>query len=77
MTAHALFTSLAACGIVLSVTPDGRGIALPAGLATPDQRAAIVQNKAALIEFLHSIDQAQKPQPAPAITLPPPAPPPC
>ena len=74
MHPQAILDDLAACGIAPRLTPDGCGIALPAGQLNPAQRTAITANKAALIEFLQAIDQVQKPQPAPAITLPPPAP---
>lgn len=57
MHPQAIFDDLAACGIAPRLTPDGRGIALPAGQLSPAQRAAITANKAALIVFLQAIDQ--------------------
>ena len=69
MTPQAIFASLSACGISLCITPDGHGIAIPAGLVSPAQRAAIVANKPALIAFLRTspaIDQLPKPAPVPA-----------
>ena len=66
MHPQAILDDLLACGIVPSVTPDGRGIALPAGQLTPAQRTAITANKAALIEFLlasEAIDQVPAPEP--------------
>ena len=66
MHPQAILDDLAACGIAPRLTPDGCGIALPAGQLNPAQRTAITANKAALIAFLQAIDQVQKPQPAPA-----------
>ena len=66
MPAQAIFDDLVACGIAPRLTPDGRGIALPAGQLNPAQRTAITANKAALIEFLQAIDQLPKAPPAPA-----------
>ena len=57
MHPQAILDDLAACGIAPRLTPDGRGIALPAGQLNPAQRAAITANKAALIVFLQAIDQ--------------------
>ena len=58
MHPQAILDDLAACGIAPRLTPDGRGIALPAGQLNPAQRTAITANKAALIAFLQAIDQA-------------------
>ncbi len=66
MHPQAILDDLAACGIAPRLTPDGRGIALPAGQLNPAQRTAITANKAALIEFLQAIDQLPKAPPAPA-----------
>ena len=82
MHPQAILDDLAACGIAPRLTPDGCGIALPAGQLNPAQRTAITANKAALIEFLQAIDQVpptpKKPPtpPAPPAALParPPAP---
>ena len=63
MHPQAILDDLAACGIAPRLTPDGCGIALPAGQLSPAQRAAITANKAALIAFLQTIDQVQKPAP--------------
>lgn len=57
MHPQAILDDLAACGIAPRLTPDGRGIALPAGQLNPAQRTAITANKAALITFLQAIDQ--------------------
>ena len=66
MHPQAILDDLAACGIAPRLTPDGCGIALPAGQLNPAQRTAITANKAALIEFLQAIDQLPKAPPAPA-----------
>ena len=55
MHPQAILDDLAACGIAPRLTPDGCGIALPAGQLNPAQRTAITANKAALIEFLRAI----------------------
>lgn len=57
MHPQAILDDLAACGIAPRLTPDGCGIALPAGQLSPAQRTTITANKAALIEFLQAIDQ--------------------
>ncbi len=57
MHPQAILDDLAACGIAPRLTPDGCGIALPAGQLNPAQRTAITANKAALIVFLQAIDQ--------------------
>ena len=44
MPAQAILDDLRTDGIVPSLTPDGRGIALPAGRLNPAQRAAIAAN---------------------------------
>ena len=52
MTPQAILADLLECGIEPSVTPDGTGIAVPAGRLNPAQRVAIVANKTALIDYL-------------------------
>ena len=76
MHPQAILDDLAACGIAPRLTPDGCGIALPAGQLNPAQRTAITANKAALIVFLQAIDQAPPTPPAPpaAASTRPPAP---
>ena len=49
MTAAAILSELLNCGITPAVTPDGRGIEVPAGRLTDAQRAAIKAHKAELI----------------------------
>ena len=66
MTPQAILADLLVGGIVPSLTPDGRGIALPAGRLNPAQRAAIVANKAALVAHLTCAITALAPAPAPA-----------
>ena len=74
MHPQAILDDLAACGIAPRLTPDGCGIALPAGQLNPAQRTAITANKAALIEFLRAFglkDQVQNPATTAASTRPP------
>lgn len=52
MTPQAILADLIECGIEPSVTPDGQGIAVPAGRLNPAQRAAIVAHKRELIACL-------------------------
>lgn len=63
MTPQAILADLLECGLVPTLTPDGRGIALPAGQVNPAQRVAIVAHKAALVAHLAA---AAPPAPAPA-----------
>ena len=70
MHPQAILDDLAACGIAPRLTPDGCGIALPAGQLNPAQRTAITANKAALIEFLRAIGLSDQAPPAPAKPLP-------
>ena len=70
MHPQAILDDLAACGIAPRLTPDGCGIALPAGQLNPAQRTAITANKAALIEFLQAIDQVP-PTPKKALAIDP------
>ena len=70
MHPQAILDDLAACGIAPRLTPDGCGIALPAGQLNPAQRTAITANKAALIVFLQAIDQVP-PTPKKALALDP------
>ena len=70
MHPQAILDDLAACGIAPRLTPDGRGIALPAGQLNPAQRTAITANKAALIAILQAIDQAP-PTPKKALAIDP------
>ena len=71
MPAQAIFDDLVACGIAPRLTPDGRGIALPAGQLNPAQRVAITANKAALIEFLRTSDSIDQAPPTPKKALAP------
>lgn len=52
MTAQTIFADLLECGIEPSLTPDGKGIAVPAGRLSTAQRAAIMAHKSELIEYL-------------------------
>jgi hypothetical protein len=52
MTPEAILRDLLERGIEPCVTPDGRGISVPAGRLTEGQRKAIRANKHALIEYL-------------------------
>lgn len=49
MTAETIFFDLLECGITPTVTPDGDGIEVDAGLLNDAQRAAIRANKYELI----------------------------
>ena len=72
MPAQAILDDLRTDGIVPSLTPDGRGIALPAGRLNPAQRAAIAANRPALLA--HLLAQAGRTSPPPAPPPPPPLP---
>lgn len=52
MSPHALFCELLAAGITLTLSPDGENLAAPAGRLTAEQRAVVLENKAALVAFL-------------------------
>lgn len=52
MSPDAILADLLRCGIHPVVTPDRRGIMVPAGKLTPEQRTAVVAHKAELIERL-------------------------
>ena len=52
MTAEAILVELLECSITPTVTPDGTGIAVPAGCLTLDQRAAVLAHKSELIAYL-------------------------
>lgn len=52
MTPQALLSDLSHDGITPALTPDGTGIAVPAGRLNEAQRAAVVAHKAELIEYL-------------------------
>ena len=69
MHPQAILDDLAACGIAPRLTPDGCGIALPAGQLNPAQRTAITANKAALIEFLRAIGLSDQVPPTPKKAL--------
>jgi len=49
MTAAAILAELLDCGITPAVTPDGRGIEVPAKRLTDAQRAAVLAHKPELI----------------------------
>lgn len=52
MSPEAILADLLRCGIDPVVTPDRRGIVVPAGKLSPEQRTAVVAHKAQLIERL-------------------------
>lgn len=52
--AAAILADLLASGITPAVTPDGRGIEVPAGKLTKAQREAILSHKAELIERIQA-----------------------
>ena len=68
MTPQAILADLLVGGIVPSLTPDGRGIALPAGRLNPAQRAAIAANRPALLA--HLMAQAGRASPPPPAPMP-------
>lgn len=54
MTAETILFELLECGITPTVTPDGEGIEVEAGLLTDAQRAAIRANKYELIACIQN-----------------------
>lgn len=52
MNTHAILADLLGCGIEPVLSADGLGIVVPAGALTADQRQAILENKAELIEVI-------------------------
>lgn len=58
MTAEAVLHDLLAAGIRPKLTPDRTGIVVPKGAITPDQKVAILANKAELIRLLSDPDQS-------------------
>lgn len=52
MSAEAVLNDLLAAGIRPKLTPDRAGIVVPKGAITPDQKVAILANKAELIRLL-------------------------
>lgn len=63
-----ILDDLRADGIVPRLTPDGRGIELPAGRLNPAQRAAITANRPALLA--HLLAQAGRASPPPPAPMP-------
>lgn len=57
MTAEAILFELLECGITPTVTPDGDGIEVEAGLLNDAQRAAIRANKYELIACIQDAAQ--------------------
>ena len=68
MDPQRILDDLRADGIVPSLTPDGRGIELPAGRLNPAQRAAITANRPALLA--HLMAQAGHASPPPQASMP-------
>lgn len=54
MTAETILAELLECGITPTLTPDGCGIEVPAGVLTPSQRAAIKGHKPELIACIQA-----------------------
>ena len=52
MNPSAILATLWAAGITLRLTPDFQNLVVPAGRLTTDQRALVLENKPALIQFL-------------------------
>ena len=57
MTAETILAELLECGIEPGLTPDGTGIAVPAGRLTDAQRAAILSHKPELIEAIRQVSR--------------------
>ena len=68
MDPQRILDDLRADGIVPRLTPDGRGIELPAGRLNPAQRAAITANRPALLA--HLMAQAGRASPPPPAPMP-------
>ena len=68
MDPQRILDDLRADGIVPRLTPDGRGIELPAGRLNPAQRAAITANRPALLA--HLLAQAGRASPPPPAPMP-------
>ncbi len=59
-SAAAVLRELASAGISPMLTPDGTGIAVPAGRLTDTQRATILMHKGALLACLRTIAAAMR-----------------
>ena len=57
MTPQAILRELWSAGICLKLTNDGQNLSVPAGKLSQHQRAQIISNKPAIVEFLQSVDK--------------------
>ena len=57
MTAQDILRELWSAGICLKLTNDGQNLSVPAGRLSQHQRALILANKPAIVEFLQSVDK--------------------
>ncbi len=57
MTPQAILRELWSAGICLKLTNDGQNLSVPAGKLSQHQRAQILSNKPAIVEFLQSVDK--------------------
>ena len=56
MTPQNILSELWSAGICVSVTNDGQNLILPAGKLSQHQRAMVIENKPALVQFLREVD---------------------
>lgn len=56
MTPLEIIKELWTAGIALRLTNDGQNLSVPAGRLSQHQRAIVLENKPALVEFLREVD---------------------
>ena len=56
MTPQDILRELWSAGICLKLTNDGQNLTVPAGRLSQHQRAWVLENKPALVEFLREVD---------------------
>jgi hypothetical protein len=57
MTPQNILRELWSAGICVRLTDDGENLAVPAGKLSQHQRALILANKPAIVDFLQSVDK--------------------
>ena len=57
MTPQNILRELWTAGIALHLSNDGQNLSVPAGRLSQHQRALILANKPAIVEFLQSVDK--------------------
>ena len=57
MSPQDILRELWTAGICLKLTNDGQNLSVPAGRLSQHQRALILANKPAIVEFLQSVDK--------------------